>query len=44
MRLSGWIFMISAWSMIIGLAVFCFKKVFEKGMDAGENEDNNKPG
>lgn len=30
MRLSGWIFLAASWGFIIGLAVFCFYRVFTK--------------
>lgn len=29
MNLSGWIFLALAWSGIIGLSVFCFKRYFK---------------
>lgn len=33
MKLSGWIFMIASWMMIISLAAFCFGKVLKKGLN-----------
>jgi len=36
MKLSGWIFMIISWGMILSLAVFCFNRIFKKGL-GGEN-------
>jgi len=30
MKLSGWVFLILSWGLILGLAVFCFAKVFLK--------------
>lgn len=30
MKFSGWLFLILSWGSIIGLAVFCFYKVFSK--------------
>ena len=30
MTLSGWIFMVISWGLIIGLVVFCFIKIFRK--------------
>jgi len=30
MRLSGWIFIILSWGMIIALIVFCLIKIFTK--------------
>ncbi len=32
MRASGWIFMILTWAFIISMAVFCFSKIFKKGL------------
>jgi choline-glycine betaine transporter len=32
MKLSGWIFMIISWSFIIGMAIFCFSRIFKKGL------------
>ena len=33
MKVSGWIFMVISWGIIIGLLVFCFKMIFKKGVD-----------
>ncbi len=33
MRLGGWVLMIITWSFIIGMAVFCFSRIFSKGLD-----------
>lgn len=30
MKLGGWILMIIAWGFILGMAVFCFRKIFRK--------------
>lgn len=30
MKLSGWAFLITSWSFIIGLTVFCFYRVLTK--------------
>jgi len=30
MKLTGWIFIIFSWGLIIGMFVFCFVKVFSK--------------
>jgi len=35
MRLSGWIFMAIAWTLILSLATFCFSRIFKKGQDKG---------
>lgn len=37
MRISGWIFLICAWGAILSAIVFCFKRVFDKGIDAGDD-------
>jgi choline-glycine betaine transporter len=37
MRLSGWIFMIISWTFILSLAMFCFSRIFKKGL-GGEDE------
>ncbi|GEM_PF-1966772 len=41
MRLSGWIFMAIAWTLILSLATFCFSKIFKKGIDVKEESKNN---
>jgi len=28
MKISGWIFLIISWGVILGMAIFCFVKVF----------------
>lgn len=33
MKLGGWVFMIFSWVMILGLALFCFTRIFKKGLD-----------
>jgi len=38
MKLSGWIFMIISWAFILGLATFCFTKIFKRGL-GGEDEE-----
>jgi hypothetical protein len=38
MKLSGWIFMILSWTFILSLAIFCFSKVFKKGLGGGDEE------
>jgi hypothetical protein len=38
MKLSGWIFMILSWGFIIGMAIFCFSRIFKKGLDGGDSE------
>lgn len=30
MNFTGWIFIFISWGLIIGLAIFCFVKVFSK--------------
>ncbi len=37
MKISGWIFLISAWGTIIVLTVFCFIRVF-----SSERKEKNK--
>jgi len=37
MKLSGWIFMITSWTFIVSLAVFCFSRIFKKGL-GGEDK------
>ncbi len=41
MRLSGWIFMITSWTFIIGLAAFSFSRIFKKGL-GGEDEKGSQ--
>ncbi len=36
MKIGGLIFMIVSWVFILGLAVFCFTRVFKKGLDGKE--------
>jgi len=42
MRLSGWIFMIVAYTFIIGLATFCFRRIFKHGLDGEDGETTSK--
>lgn len=44
MKLSGWIFMIFSWAMILSLAIFCFNRIFKKGLNGGDEPKmkNNK--
>jgi hypothetical protein len=39
LKLSGWIFMILSWGMILSLAIFCFTRIFKKGLGG---EDSGK--
>lgn len=32
MKSSGWIFMVLSWTMILGMAAFCFSRIFKKGL------------
>ena len=41
MKLSGWIFMIISWTFILGLATFCFTRIFKKGL-GGKNTEEPK--
>ncbi len=45
MELSGWIFLIGAWGIIIYLTVFCFVRVFaserKENKFKNSEEDNN---
>ncbi len=36
MRLSGWIFMITAWTIILSMAFFCFSRILKKDSDKEE--------
>lgn len=38
MKLSGWIFMIFSWTFIISMAVFCFSRIFRKGLGGEDSE------
>ena len=42
MKLSGWIFMIISWGMILGLAIFCFTRIFKKGLGGEDSEKTLK--
>jgi len=39
MKLSGWIFMLFSWGLILSLVIFCFGRVFKKGL--GEEKTKN---
>ncbi len=41
MRLGGWIFMLFSWGLILGLAFFCFRRIFKKGL--GKEVISKKP-
>jgi len=30
MKIGGWILLLFSWGMIVGLATFCFKRIFSK--------------
>jgi len=36
----GWVLMLTTWTFIISLAVFCFSRIFRKGI-GGEDRDKN---
>jgi len=38
MKLSGWIFMIVSWAFILSLAIFCFSRIFKKGLGGDDKE------
>jgi hypothetical protein len=42
MKLSGWIFMITSWGMILGLTIFCFSRIFRKGFGGEDSEKTLK--
>jgi choline-glycine betaine transporter len=42
MKLSGWIFMIISWTAILSLAVFCFSRIFKKGLGGKDSKKKEK--
>ena len=38
METGGVIFMLLSWAMILGLAFFCFKRVFRKGLGGEDSK------
>ncbi len=40
MKLSGWIFMLLSWGIILSMAIFCFGRVFKK--DSRKKTKGNK--
>ena len=38
MRLGGWILMAFSWGLIIGMATFCFVKIFKKGIGGDDSK------
>jgi len=38
MKLSGWIFMIFSWMMILGMFIFCFSRIFRKGLGGEDSK------
>jgi len=32
MSLSGWLFMIISWTFILSVVVFCYNRIFQKGL------------
>jgi len=38
MKLSGWIFMVLSWTFILSLAIFCFSRIFKKGLGGNDEE------
>lgn len=39
MKLSGWIFMIISWAFILSMLVFCYSRIFKKGLGGGFRKD-----
>jgi choline-glycine betaine transporter len=37
-KLGGWIFMILSWSFIIGMAIFCFSRIFKNGLGGEDSK------
>jgi len=37
-KLSGWIFMILSWGFIISMAIFCFSRIFRKGLGGEDSK------
>jgi len=42
MKISGWIFLIFSWSIILAISFFCFRNIFKGGFSGEEKEDNQK--
>jgi hypothetical protein len=38
MRFSGLIFMIISWSFIIGMLIFCYGRIFKKGLGGEDSK------
>jgi len=38
MKLSGWIFMIISWGFIIGMLIFCYSRIFKKGLGGEDSK------
>ena len=41
MTLVGWIFMITSWTVIIGLFVFCMSRILSSGQQKNDVEKND---
>jgi choline-glycine betaine transporter len=37
-KLGGWIFMIISWGFIISMAIFCFSRIFKKGLGGEDSK------
>jgi len=38
LRIGGWIFMILSWTMILSMLIFCYGRIFKKGIDGEDSE------
>lgn len=38
MKLSGWIFMILSWVVILSMLVFCYSRIFKKGLGGEDSK------
>lgn len=38
MKLGGWIFMIISWAFILSMLIFCFSRIFRKGLGGKDSE------
>ena len=43
MNLGGWIFIILSWGIILVLSIFCFRRVFKKGLGEEEGKVIREP-
>jgi len=43
LKLSGWIFIIVSWTFILSMLIFCFSRIFRKGLGGEDSNAVKRP-